>query len=83
MSATGNFKARRLLDCLARERAEWVRAVTTGPNFGFEIFVPRRQDRSERTINPGIRSADLIVAPLIFFPKIDKELREACGSRMG
>jgi hypothetical protein len=40
--------------------------VTTGPKTGLEILVPGRQDKSERTIYPGIRSADLIVAPLFY-----------------
>jgi hypothetical protein len=40
-------------------------------------LIPGRQDNSARNTNPVIRSADLIVAPLIFFPKIDKELRVA------
>jgi hypothetical protein len=52
------------LDSLAPEGGEWVRAVTTGPKTGLEILVPGRQDKSDRTINPVIRSADLIVAPL-------------------
>jgi len=41
-------------------------------------LIPGRQDNSERNTNPVIRSADLIVAPLIFFLKTDKELRIAC-----
>ncbi|MBI2360347.1 MAG: UbiD family decarboxylase [Deltaproteobacteria bacterium] len=43
---------------------EVVRAVATRPKTGLEILVPGRQDKSDRTINPVIRSADLIVAPL-------------------
>ena len=42
-----------------------------------EILIPGRQDNSERNTNPAIRSANLIVAPLIFFPKFDKEQRKA------
>ncbi len=55
-----------MLDTLTLESEKWVRAVATGPETGLEIFVPGRQDKSERTINPGIRSADLIVAPLFY-----------------
>ena len=43
-----------------------------------EILIPWRQDNSERNINPVIRSADLSVAPLIFYSEIDQELRVAC-----
>jgi hypothetical protein len=46
-----------------------------GSKYWEEILIPGRQDKSERNTNPVIRSADLIVAPRIFFPKIDKELR--------
>jgi hypothetical protein len=43
------------------------RAMATGPNTGLEIFIPGRQDNSERTKNPEIRSANLSVASLIYF----------------
>jgi hypothetical protein len=55
------------LDSIDFESKKWGRAVTTGPETGLEIFVPGRQDMSERTINPGFRSADLFVAPLFAY----------------
>ena len=42
-----------------------------------EMIIPGRQDNSERKFNPVIRSADLSVAPLIFYSEIDQELRVA------
>jgi hypothetical protein len=52
-----------------------------GSKYWEEILIPGRQDNSERNTKPVIRSTDLIVAPLIFFPKIDKELRKAIRAK--
>ena len=44
-----------------------------GSKYWEEILIPGRQDKSEWTLNPEIRSANLIVAPLITNPNFIKE----------
>jgi hypothetical protein len=47
------------------------RAVTTDPSTGVRGFKPGRQDLAFEPINPVIRSANLIVAPLLFYDLLE------------
>ena len=55
-------------------RDHYLGAVTTGPDSGFEIFVPGRQDSSQSEIPlSGAPISFVGTAPFFFFPQVEHD----------